>query len=74
MIVFGLLAVLAIVAGLALIIFAFVYPPPSLSWIQEIEIDIIVHYIPGGVQRFIFGCLLMVGVPYLLFGVFSNHL
>ncbi len=74
MIIFGLLAVLAIVAGAALIIFAFVDPPGSLFWINDVEIMILTRYVPGSAQRFVFGFMLMIGVPYLLFGVFSNHL
>ena len=74
MILFGLLAVLAIVAGAALILFAFIHPPDTFYWVNDIEIMILTRYIPGGAQRFIFGFMLIFGVPYLLFGVLSNHL
>jgi hypothetical protein len=74
MIIFGLLAVLSIACGAMLIIFSFIDPPSELSFVRDIEFYYLTRYIPGGLQRFLVGMLLIFGVPFLLFGVFSNHL
>lgn len=74
MMIFGLLAVLAIACGAMLIIFSFVEPPSELTFVRDIEFYFLTRYIPGSWQRFLIGMLLIFGVPFLLFGVFSNHL
>lgn len=74
MLLFGLLAVLAIASGAMLVIFSFVEPPHQLGFVRDIEFYYLTRYIPGSVQRLAVGVFLAVGVPFLLFGVFSNHL
>lgn len=74
MILFGIIAVLALAFGAMLCIFSFVSPPNELSFVESFHFDSLVVYIPAGMQRFIFGLLFAVGVPFLLFGVLSNNL
>ncbi|NUO54389.1 MAG: hypothetical protein HOV80_36555 [Polyangiaceae bacterium] len=74
MILFGLIAVAALVFGAILVIFSFVNPPYQFGWVENFHIDPLVPYIPAGMQRFIFGLLFALGVPFLLFGVLSNNL
>jgi hypothetical protein len=73
-ILFGLIAVVALVFGATLVIFSFVNPPYQLSWVENFHIDPLVPYIPAAMQRFIFGLLFGLGIPFLLFGVLSNNL
>lgn len=74
MMLFGLLAVLAIACGAMLVIFSFVEPPAQLMWVRDIEWSYLTSYVPGGAQRFVIGIAIALGVPFLLFGVLSNHL
>ena len=74
MILFGLIAVVALVVGAALVIFAFVEPPGQLSWINNIELTPLTAYMPASTQRFLLGLLIAFGIPFLLFGVLSNNM
>lgn len=74
MIIFGLIAVLALAFGALLCIFGFVHPPYQLSWMENFYLEPLTPYVPAGMQRFFLGLLIALGVPFLLFGVLSNNL
>ena len=74
MILFGIIAVIALAFGAMLCIFSFVSPPHELSFVENFHFDPLVPYIPAGMQRFIFGLMFGLGIPFVLFGVLSNNL
>jgi hypothetical protein len=73
-ILFGLIAVIALACGGMLCIFGFTHPPASLSWIEGLYFEPLSPWLPPRLQRFLLGLLIALGVPFFLFGVLSNNL